>query len=183
MQSLRVIQDEIGAWALCNFGEQQPYRPFLGVGEELGELREAQMLRNHEKAKDAIGDIAIYLMHYCVLRQWSFEEVWEGRAAAETFASDYLVVLGSLCHHQLKSEQGIRGGQESHAYASKYVMGQLLSMLEEESPLHGGEFLAILQKTWDQVKQRDWRKNPDNADKVVEEGSPGTLRPEDQQDA
>lgn len=174
---LSVTQAEIGDWALRNFGVQAPYRPFLGVGEELGELREAALVHDHAKARDAIGDIAIYLNHYCVLREWSFEEIWDARMAPGAVDMEYLVLLGRLCHHQLKSEQGIRGGEETHAYASRHIMGYLLWMLDEDSMRHGGQFLEILQGTWDQVKQRDWKKNPANADKVADGTCSDTLRP------
>ncbi len=67
---------EVGNWATQNFGKQEPYRPLLGVMEEVGELCHAQLKseqgirtnEDHEEDKvDAIGDIVIYLAHYCDL--------------------------------------------------------------------------------------------------------------------
>jgi NTP pyrophosphatase (non-canonical NTP hydrolase) len=63
----------------------------LGLGEEVGELfhahlKEEQNIRGESnahqlEAKDAVGDIIIYLMHYCTLRDWAIEpilnNVWE----------------------------------------------------------------------------------------------------------
>jgi len=62
-------------WSIKNFGKQDPYLPLLGIVEEVGELCHAhlkmkQRIRGHkdkheEEAKDAIGDIVIYLADYC----------------------------------------------------------------------------------------------------------------------
>ena len=70
------LQLETSLWAAKNFGFPKPYQPLLGTMEELGELAHAH-LKNEQKihkgedyfAKkvDAIGDIIIYLAHYCVL--------------------------------------------------------------------------------------------------------------------
>jgi len=69
------IQTEVGTWATKNFGADRPaYQRLLGAMEELGELshahlKEEQNIRGTEDhvadAKDAIGDIVIYLMDYC----------------------------------------------------------------------------------------------------------------------
>lgn len=74
------IQRKLFAWATKNFGEQQPYQQLLGVMEELGELCHAQLkgeqgIRGRPevlevKAKDAVGDVLIYLMQYCSIRGW-----------------------------------------------------------------------------------------------------------------
>lgn len=75
---LRELQAQVQVWTEHNFGEQAPYRPLLGVVEEVGELCHAQ-LKNEQgirspKAdeggwyadkRDAVGDIVIYLMNYC----------------------------------------------------------------------------------------------------------------------
>ena len=86
ISGLKAYQDEIGIWADKNFGKQAAYRPLLGVVEELGELCHTQLkmeqgIRENEDhedaAKDAIGDIMIYLMHYCTVRGFNIEEIIE----------------------------------------------------------------------------------------------------------
>lgn len=71
-------------WALRNFGKQDSYRPLLGMMEELGELchahlKQEQAIRtneNHEEQiKDAIGDLLIYLVHYCSIRRLDLEDI------------------------------------------------------------------------------------------------------------
>jgi NTP pyrophosphatase (non-canonical NTP hydrolase) len=72
---LRKFQQEQKDWSKRNFPTQNtPYRPLLGVMEEVGELSHAHLKaeqgirvnENHQAAKfDAIGDIVIYLSDYC----------------------------------------------------------------------------------------------------------------------
>ena len=89
--TLRELQEENRLWANRNFPQQDSYCSLLGAMEELGELahahlKEVQGIRGtaakHEaKAKDAIGDIIIYLAHYCTTRGFDLETV-----VAETWA-------------------------------------------------------------------------------------------------
>jgi NTP pyrophosphatase (non-canonical NTP hydrolase) len=88
---LRILQQQVRDWAKQNFGDVPTWMPLMGAMEELGELshahlKEAQGIRlqeNHpEKAKDAIGDIIIYLAHYCSVRRFDLEDIvnetWAG---------------------------------------------------------------------------------------------------------
>jgi len=86
ISGLKAIQDEIGIWSRKNFGTQAAYRPLLGAVEETGELCHAQLkmeqgIRTNEDhtsdAKDAIGDILIYLMNYCAIRGFNIEDIVE----------------------------------------------------------------------------------------------------------
>jgi len=79
------IQAEQRAWARRNFGPGNSTHSLLGVAEEAGELAHAHLKRaqgiRHDaadyeaKAKDAIGDIIIYLMDYCSTEGWDLEQV------------------------------------------------------------------------------------------------------------
>ena len=81
------LQLENAEWAEKNFGKDRPsYGPLLGAVEELGELahahlKSAQGIRSHEdhdtNAKDAVGDVIIYLADYCTLRGWSLQQIVE----------------------------------------------------------------------------------------------------------
>ncbi len=72
---LRRLQHEHRQWLHHNFGEQQEHDALLGLIEEVGELAHAHLkaqqqirgsLEEHRAAaKDAIGDIVIYLASYC----------------------------------------------------------------------------------------------------------------------
>ena len=73
--ALQDTQYEVGEWANHNFPNHHAYQALLGMMEELGELTHAHLkaeqnirgsARKHkEAAKDAIGDLIIYLLHYC----------------------------------------------------------------------------------------------------------------------
>jgi NTP pyrophosphatase (non-canonical NTP hydrolase) len=81
---LRKLQDEQREWSQYNFGKSPSWMPFFGLVEELGELahshlKMAQGIRqneNHEaKAKDAVGDIVIFLSDYCNANGYDLEEI------------------------------------------------------------------------------------------------------------
>jgi NTP pyrophosphatase (non-canonical NTP hydrolase) len=87
---LKKLQCEHFEWAKHNFGEQRPWQPLLGIMEELGELahahlKQSQDIRNNEDhqraAKDAIGDIIIFLANYCNIMKYDLDSIvrdtWE----------------------------------------------------------------------------------------------------------
>lgn len=87
------LQDEQHQWASRNFPNSTADEALFGVGEEVGELMHAHLKHKQkirgcqntketiEKKKDAIGDILIYLAHYCNLSgidmQEALEKTWE----------------------------------------------------------------------------------------------------------
>ena len=93
MVSLREIQLQHGVWADTNFPQRDDsvLCAVLGVSEEVGELchavlKQRQLIRGtHEEhdaaAKDAVGDIVLYLLHLCHLQGWDIEDIIE-----DTFA-------------------------------------------------------------------------------------------------
>lgn len=164
--TLETAQKEVGEWALRNFGEQDSHRPLLGIFEELGEYAAARDQLDRDSMRDAIGDIGVYLLHYCSIRGWSASELWDNRVGP---TGTDMGVIRSLSHHHLKGAQNIRGGAAKHDYYQKHELSMLLWRLDQASIDVGGDFLCILYNTWEMVKQRDWKKNPNNADKVVEE--------------
>jgi len=85
---LRKLQNEVRPWATRNFGKRkrEAWKPLVGLMEEVGELSHAhlkqvqrvRMDEDHEaKAKDAIGDIVIFLIDYCDLRGWDIQQLVE----------------------------------------------------------------------------------------------------------
>lgn len=87
---LRQLQDEQRPWVKHNFGDRPSWMPLLGIMEELGELahahlKMAQGIRTSEdhlaKAKDAVGDIVVFLADYCSAMGFDLEtlveETWE----------------------------------------------------------------------------------------------------------
>jgi len=104
--TFRDLQRQHRIWARKNFPETKPHQPLLGVIEELGELTEADpgidlgtvlqvvgKLAHHHlkreqgirglgvehraKAQDAIGDVIIFLIHYCTMNEYDLQEIIE----------------------------------------------------------------------------------------------------------
>lgn len=80
------LQAENEEWSVRNFGKDvEPHWPMIGAMEELGELAHA-VLKMHQgirgeneehirAAKDAVGDIIIYLADYCTRSGFDLEQV------------------------------------------------------------------------------------------------------------
>jgi NTP pyrophosphatase (non-canonical NTP hydrolase) len=90
--TFRQLQEENAAWAARNFGPANyPERSLLGVVEEVGELAHAvlkglQGIRGSQQehqlaAKDAVGDVVIYLADFCTRSGFDFgecvQEAWD----------------------------------------------------------------------------------------------------------
>ncbi len=88
--TIQKIIESHNEWATRNFPTAEKWEPLVGVQEELGELSHAflkahQGIRtneNHaESMADAVGDIQMYLWHFCALNgiDWeqSVRDVWE----------------------------------------------------------------------------------------------------------
>lgn len=76
-------------------------------------------------------------------------------------------VVGRLAHSHLKSEQGIRGNKEQHASKAKDAIGDMIIFLSNYCTRNGYDMQEIIETAWSEVKQRDWNKNPVDADKKV----------------
>jgi len=89
-KELTIFQRQVAEWADKNFGLTPAYRPLLGAVEEIGELTHAQLKKEQDvrkgvsrfeaDASDAIGDLLIYLAHYCQVAglslQQSVDKTW-----------------------------------------------------------------------------------------------------------
>lgn len=75
------FQRQVSVWASHNFPNAKQHEPLLGLTEEVGELAHSHLkmeqgirgnVDEHKmKAADAIGDIAVFLAHYCHLNGYS----------------------------------------------------------------------------------------------------------------
>jgi len=84
---LKLVQENLRAWVEHNFGDRPWHQPFMGIVEEVGELSHALLKQEqgirgsweeHEnEAKDAIGDILIYMCDLCNARGWDAEKILE----------------------------------------------------------------------------------------------------------
>ncbi len=79
------LQIEHISWSQSNFPDMKAYQCLLGIFEEVGELSHAHLKREQgirgteqehlERAKDAIGDIVIFLAGYCSKMGFDFQKV------------------------------------------------------------------------------------------------------------
>ena len=67
--------------------------------------------------------------------------------------------VGELSHAHLKMEQGIRS---SSMYDKEDAVGDIGVYLIAYCALNNIDFANAITKTWDQVRQRDWKKYPKN---------------------
>ena len=69
--------------------------------------------------------------------------------------------LGELAHAHLKESQGIRLS-EDHTENAKDAVADIVIYLADYCSSRGFDFESIVQETWNDVKQRDWKKDPIN---------------------
>jgi NTP pyrophosphatase (non-canonical NTP hydrolase) len=70
--------------------------------------------------------------------------------------------LGELCHHLLKRDQGIRGGDVDHAAEIRDACADLVIFMMTLADNEGFDLLNAINEAWEEVKQRDWVKYPGN---------------------
>jgi NTP pyrophosphatase (non-canonical NTP hydrolase) len=72
--------------------------------------------------------------------------------------------LGELAHSFLKDAQGIRQ-HENHEELMKDAVADIVIFLCDFCSAKEFDLESLVLKTWDEVKQRDWKKDPENAHK------------------
>jgi NTP pyrophosphatase (non-canonical NTP hydrolase) len=70
--------------------------------------------------------------------------------------------LGELAHAHLKQTQGIRL-HENHEENAKDAIADVVIYLADYCSSRGFDMQAIVEQTWEKVRQRDWKKNPNTA--------------------
>lgn len=151
-------------WDARNF---PPYRgeipgndSILGCIEELGELTHAYLKRKQgirgtvaehdEAAKDAIGDITVYLLGVISVHV-PVGQLTLVRTGHHPQSQDATLFLLSL-------EVGYLGGCAAGSISTSWYMAvnNILKYLEMYCDWEGWSFDVIVQGTWDHVKLRDW---------------------------
>ena len=77
--------------------------------------------------------------------------------------------LGELSHAFLKRAQGIRGTPEKHTADIKDACADLIIFLCDFANAEGIDLETVVAETWAKVKERDWKKNPQNGMTIDEE--------------
>ena len=68
--------------------------------------------------------------------------------------------VGELCHAYLKRKQGIRGTADQHRAAIVDAVGDICIYLADFCRREGLFLDEIIERTWAQVKTRNWKENP-----------------------
>lgn len=169
--------------------------PLLGIVEELGEFTTGRVREDHEEMRDALGDMFIYFCDFTYRSTADASlEIAYGHAedvimtlaltkGGYAYPMRHLaIMLGELCHVTLKTHQGIRKFKDINYASDQYHLaaGRFLGALcvaclslEEKYEDEGFHPMTVLEETWNRVKQRDWKKNQDNAHEVAEAATVG----------
>lgn len=67
--------------------------------------------------------------------------------------------VGELAHAELKMKQGIRGVSLDHLVARNDAVGDIMVYLADYCGRAEIDMDAVVTATWNQVKERDWKKH------------------------
>lgn len=73
--------------------------------------------------------------------------------------------VGELCHAHLKSAQGIRTN-ENHRDAKIDAVADIIIYLASYCNLENIDLQSAVEKTWDQVRRRNWKSNQINGEQL-----------------
>jgi len=164
---LATIQREVGQWSFTNFGLQKSVvvrdmnlraiAPLLGITEEIGELCESGDI---DSFNDAVADATIYLCDFTHRMDiiLSDEYLVPSIFIEKIFTVKLLYLfstVGRLNHLVLKHHQGIRKVDD----VKLKLLVSSIDLLQHLQIMSQGDFLTILQETWDNVKKRNWKSN------------------------
>ena len=171
---------EVGEWSERNFGDQDGLNevaPFLGVVEEL--VFELQNFPegwpnlqkwNILEFEDAIADSLIFLADFCYRfgydpKPLSLAAKYENKTCLEYLFKS----LGVASKFILKGRQKIRGVDEIVVIKSIQDIFMLISNYYQfEKSESSPPLQDLVWSTWEKVKKRDWKKNPENAHEVAD---------------
>ncbi len=74
--------------------------------------------------------------------------------------------VGELCHAHLKQAQGIRTN-EDHELDKMDAIGDIVIYLADYCSAEGIDLQVVVEETWKDVKERDWKNNPERG---IEDG-------------
>lgn len=185
LERLNEIQREHLEWRVSNFGvrtKDNGHWPILGLLEEIGEyvhavLKSEQGIRGSEEVLgdqrfDALGDAAIYLMDCITSHGSTLSTVAEYAALGDPSAFDgdpsadvaetrkrKLKCLALLTYYVSSLLQLV--GKPDLTFRSEWfeTHAKCWRQLEILSFLECWSLEEVLEQTWLEVRQRDWKKN------------------------
>jgi hypothetical protein len=187
MKDLPQIAKEVNKWSVLNFGVDNTKNTILGMVEELGELAHAvlkgrQGIRHTpeeiaEMERDAIGDISIYLFDFCGRTGVSVPDMEQvnrvGHLVAKEIEEDnnpltpadevVLQMPQAIAQIFQLYNAGIFEKKNPSLFeevTTRSTIGTFISLMDDFSSKRGYNYLTIVNKTWDQVSNRNWVENP-----------------------
>ena len=146
----------LARWEIEQFGYQLPAYACLGVGEEAGELLEAQTT---EEVIDAVGDVLIFAAQLCTHFRVDLGTLVR-LAGNATGSYDMFIAIGKLNHAVLKSAQRIRGyddRERARIAVAHCMIGVIRGVASFASDLDRAFF-----STAETVMKRNWKINTQN---------------------
>lgn len=70
--------------------------------------------------------------------------------------------VGELCHAHLKAEQKIRNPSNNNREDAQDAIGDIIIYLMDYCAARGFDLSTCIIKAWNKVKDRDWKKYPEN---------------------
>jgi hypothetical protein len=140
----------------------------LGMIEEQGELVHAhikkdQNIRGNEdhdaNAKDAVGDLTIYLLGVMDYRKVDFEkfETFLYYRPVEQTDPDVILLRLAVGVGRIAAGAKIKGRTVGWDRRCAVIVKALIGYCK----VNGWDYEQIVQETWEQVKQRDWIAYPE----------------------
>ena len=167
MGSFSKLVVEVGKWSHDNFGNNDGLNevgPILGLAEEL--LDELPRAETVSQQLDAFADAMIFLAD-AFYRSGSSSVNIDFEANVKC-GHDYLVqCIGQVSKSALKNRQGIRG--VNGWYVENNLRGLFLAIVGyyKKAVLDGPPLADVVWRTWEEVRRRNWRENPENAHEVA----------------
>jgi len=176
LQQLKVeldrLQYETKQWRDVNFPGELAVDQLIGVCEEVGELghahlKQKQSIRGtteeHEAtAKDAVGDIMIYLMGYTTALGYEMSSVIRPQLERE----EWRVTDSDRVYLHVFNRTGrlARWEADNQSFGSievkLRVISEITHALRAYCLLRGWDIIHCIEIAWAEVQKRDWIKNP-----------------------
>lgn len=164
MSTFETLQEEVGEWSIENFGDQPDVNPYIGTGEEAGELADRINLNENpnEEEIDAIGDVLVYLADFCARRgldmQAAYDDAEHRSPTHENFFREWTAARGQLERSILKRRQGIRLDEDRVGdEAEQEAVSRIICCLQYFATERGYTLNECVQAAWyDEVIDREW---------------------------
>lgn len=174
---LNALQEDVGEWSAEQFGtEQSPRLPYLGFGEELGELTTSVLKREQgiddsekyddrigdDAERDAVGDMVIYLLDAMYRSPQNIDLAESAAYAKENkmyVTADSAVEGVEFIYNQygfLQQYDITEDYDDGEPSALRWDFGQLVVQIEQFCVVRGYDLRTCATEAWIEVSEREW---------------------------